>query len=164
LEEKEKWEGESRFNFQSLLYGVILRVSRNRLYLLPQANGRPHTLPTPFQRTNADTSSPLPNSCPLHICLADIPLYPQQSAEKREFTIGDHSKNNLKRKRRTNMSSADHSRFPLREPAALLFPFKHHVVSIIYLSMQLCILTYFVFRLGPISRKSVFGSVMVGVY
>jgi hypothetical protein len=32
-------------------------------------------------------------------------------------------------------------------------------VSIIYLSMQLCILTYFAFRLGPIPRKSVFGSV-----
>jgi hypothetical protein len=57
------------------------------------------------------------------------------------------------------MSSADHSRFPPREPAAILFPFEHHVVSIIYLSMQLCILTYFAFRLGPTSRKSVFGSV-----
>jgi hypothetical protein len=111
----------------------------------------------PIERTNADTSFPFPNSCLLHICLADIPHYPQQSAEKRESTIGDHSKNNPKRKRRTNMSSADHSRFPLREPAAIPFAFEHHVVSIIYLSMQLCILTSFAFRLGPTSRKSVFG-------
>ena len=48
LEEKEKWEGESRFNYQSLLFGVILRVSRNRLYLPHQTNGRPHILPIPF--------------------------------------------------------------------------------------------------------------------
>ena len=48
LEEKEKWEGESRFNSHSLLYGVILRVSRNRLYLPHRTDGRPQ-LPMPYR-------------------------------------------------------------------------------------------------------------------
>ena len=53
-------------------------------------------------------------------------------------------------------------RFPRQR--RYLSPSTQHVVSIIYLSMQLCILTSFAFRLDPTRRKSVFGSVTVGGY
>jgi len=156
LEEKEKWEGKSHSACHIYLYCEILRVFLADRPHIP--NLRQSPLSALLSRDQTLTLVlPFPVSLLIPICLLiSQPISPQQNAEKSEFTIGEHSKSNLKRKRRMNMFSADSQ--SAQSASSRLIPRLLRDTLSVYLPcceyyIPLCnrYLTSFAYRLGALS-------------
>jgi hypothetical protein len=121
----------------STLYCVILRVfladNHERLLVLDIPLSYPTSFPSEQTLTLVPPSRLFSH---LHSIYLANPTNPfrQQNAEKRGSTIGGHSKNNPKRKRRMNMSLADDlsrlSSFLRATPAFLLLPCCEYYISL----------------------------------